>query len=50
MSHRKVRKNDKKRTKRDKMGDKELGKVTRYLMLAILIMWTIAAIIRFGRQ
>lgn len=32
------------------MGDKELGKVTRYLMLAILIMWTIAAIIRFGRS
>lgn len=32
------------------MGDKELGKVTRYLMLAILVMWTIAAIIRFGRS
>lgn len=32
------------------MEDKELGKVTRYLMLAILVMWTIAAIIRFGRS
>lgn len=32
------------------MGDKELGKVTRYLMLAILVMWTIAAIIRIGRS
>lgn len=32
------------------MGDKELGKVTRYLMLAVLVMWTIAAIIRFGRS
>ncbi len=32
------------------MGDKELGQITRYLMFAILVMWTIAAIIRFGRS
>lgn len=35
--------------KRDKMGDKELGKVTRYLMAAVLVMWAIAAIIGIGK-
>lgn len=37
------------KTKRDKMGDKELGKVTRYLMAAVLVMWAIAAIIGIGK-
>lgn len=31
------------------MGDKELGKVTRYLMAAVLVMWAIAAIIGLGK-
>lgn len=35
---------------RKKMGDKELGKVTRYLMAAVLVMWAIAAIIGLGRE
>ena len=33
-----------------RMNDKELGRVTRLMMAVVLVMWTIAAIIRFGRS
>lgn len=32
------------------MNDKELGRVTRLMMAVVLVMWAIAAIIRFGRS
>lgn len=31
------------------MTDKELGKITRFLMAAVLVMWAIAAIIGLGK-
>lgn len=33
-----------------RMNDKELGRVTRLMMAVVLIMWAIAAAIKFGRQ
>ena len=33
-----------------RMNDKELGRVTRLTMAVVLVMWAIAAIIRFGRS
>lgn len=33
-----------------RMNDKELGRVTRLMMVVVLFMWAIAAIIRFGRS
>lgn len=33
-----------------RMNDKELGRVTRLMMAVVLVMWAIAAIIRFGRS
>jgi hypothetical protein len=31
------------------MTDKKLGKITRFLMAAVLVMWAIAAIIGLGK-